>query len=366
MSSMRRIAIVTGICVAHDAISDAVLHELAALRSLGHEVRVFTHHSTRLEPPDVVITEHPWALHQESFFRSADAVVYHFGTGYMLFNALRVPHASARNAVRFHNVTAPGLLSGAARERAYLGLDQASISSRAERVWCDSTFNLETVVGLGVDPERASVLELCVPAVGEPIRSRAAQARRVDGLVRCIAVGRFVISKGLTGLLDAWDSREEALERTGPVELVLAGNAEISDPAYLDELRRRVGTMRSVRLVETPADDALAELYRSSDILVVASQHEGFCVPVVEAIARGLSVVATDAGALPETVGEAGRIVPTGDFARLADALVDEVRAVRERRADGRAVEPPESLQRFSFESFTQRLSVGLDDLLGS
>ena len=58
-----------------------------------------------------------------------------------------------------------------------------------------------------------------------------------------------------------------------------------------------------------------------SDVLVVASQHEGFGVPVVEAMAMGLPVVANEAGALPEIVGDAGLLVDARDPYALAAAI---------------------------------------------
>ena len=67
----------------------------------------------------------------------------------------------------------------------------------------------------------------------------------------------------------------------------------------------------------------MAEAYATSDVLVVASEHEGFCVPVVEAMAAGLPVVAFDQGAVPEVLGDAGVLVTTRDPYEVADAIAD-------------------------------------------
>ena len=72
-------------------------------------------------------------------------------------------------------------------------------------------------------------------------------------------------------------------------------------------LRRRLGLLDAVTFAGHATDAAVAEAYATSDVLVVTSEHEGFCVPVVEAMAAGLPVVAFDQGAIPEVLGDAGR-----------------------------------------------------------
>jgi glycosyltransferase involved in cell wall biosynthesis len=69
-----------------------------------------------------------------------------------------------------------------------------------------------------------------------------------------------------------------------------------------------------------PAD--VARHYHAADVLVMPTHHEGFGMAVAEALARGLPVVGTPTGAIPELVGtEAGLLVPAGDAGALADAL---------------------------------------------
>ena len=68
------------------------------------------------------------------------------------------------------------------------------------------------------------------------------------------------------------------------------------------------------------SDEALAAYYATSDVFVCASEHEGFCVPIVEAMGFGLPVVAFDAGAVPETAGTGALVVEDKSPLALATA----------------------------------------------
>ena len=104
-------------------------------------------------------------------------------------------------------------------------------------------------------------------------------------------------------------------------ELTVIGRPAV--PAYAGALRRyaaELGVGGAAHFVGHVDDAALDAAYAAADVLVVASEHEGFCLPVVEAMARGLPVVAYRQGALPEVLGDAGTLLETKDPATLAAA----------------------------------------------
>lgn len=95
----------------------------------------------------------------------------------------------------------------------------------------------------------------------------------------------------------------------------------------------RLGLEGAVEITGPVTPAALEAYYRSADVFVCASDHEGFCVPVVEAMGHGLPVVAYAAAAVPETVGSAGLVLPTKEPLRFAAAVarVVEDEALRKR-----------------------------------
>ncbi|HSR25079.1 MAG TPA: glycosyltransferase family 1 protein, partial [Candidatus Eisenbacteria bacterium] len=121
--------------------------------------------------------------------------------------------------------------------------------------------------------------------------------------------------KGLDPLLRAF----AMLRGRRPAELVVVGRPRAGGPIprLLDELQLN----GSVRFVSGVPDEKLVALYAEAEAAVVPSLYEGFSLPAVEAMACGLPLVATTAGALPEVVGDAALLVPPGDPCALADEL---------------------------------------------
>src|SRR5262245_21607850 len=215
----------------------------------------------------VALVHHPLAL--ESGLSAAEA------------KALRGSERAALAAVRHVIVT------GAATAR-LLASDYAVPAGRI------------TVALPGIDP--------VVPAH----RSR-------DGTVALLSVGALVPRKGYDVLLAAL-----ATIRDLPWRLTVAGARDRS-PATAAELEATIAALDlapRVTLDGAVADARLAKLYGEADLFVLASRHEGYGMALVEAIAHGVPVVATTAGAIPETVPPgAGILVPPDDSAALAAAL---------------------------------------------
>jgi glycosyltransferase involved in cell wall biosynthesis len=366
-----RIVVMSGICTRHDAISNVVRTQEQMLVDAGYDVRVYVQHTDFPGGRHVAVSD-AWLLQRDEWYASADLVILHFGIRYSLFDSLGLSHRG-RRVVHFHNVTPPDLLTGTARHAAVAGIDQASIASLADEVWSDSEYNTRCLLEwTDVDPRRVRPMQLCtpwadtdhvVPDVDALDRAAAADPRVPAARERVIAVGRLLPAKGQLDLVDAV-GRLDAGRREG-LEVDLIGVTDASDADYLAELRRRIDELDldDVVRVELDLPDAdLVERYRQADVFVSTSRHEGFCVPVIEAIASGCRVVTTDAGALPETVGQCGQLVPVGDV----DALTEALRAALDAGPPGidEATARHEHLRTFSNDGFRSRLLDAVEVLL--
>jgi glycosyltransferase involved in cell wall biosynthesis len=140
-----------------------------------------------------------------------------------------------------------------------------------------------------------------------------------DGIVRLLAVGAIVPRKGYDVLIEALTSLSDL-----PWQLTIAGDRS-RDPqaaAQLDTDLARHRLTERVTVLGAVSDETLADLYAGADLFTLASRYEGYGMVFSEAIAHGLPVVATSAGAIPETVpAGAGVLVSPDDAVALANAL---------------------------------------------
>jgi glycosyltransferase involved in cell wall biosynthesis len=140
-----------------------------------------------------------------------------------------------------------------------------------------------------------------------------------DGVVRLLSVGSVVPGKGYDLLIAAVARLADM-----PWQLKIAGD-RTRNPAAAAQLDADIaahGLGDRVAVLGAVPPEAIIELYLAADVFVLASRFEGYGMALAEAIAHGLPVVSTRAGAIPDTVPTGtGLLVPTDDVAALALAL---------------------------------------------
>ncbi len=181
-----------------------------------------------------------------------------------------------------------------------------------------------TVATMGVQPDRISVVRRGrdPDRLGEPSPGRTAAARARLGLSPdaevVVTVGRQEYQKGHRHLVDAFAT---VVEHRPEAVLVIAGRAGHASAALGDQIAR-LGLDGRVRLLGHRSD--IAEVLAAGDLFVFPSVYEGLGGALIEALALGLPIVASDLPALREVVrpGENADLVPPTDSAALAAAIV--------------------------------------------
>jgi glycosyltransferase involved in cell wall biosynthesis len=112
------------------------------------------------------------------------------------------------------------------------------------------------------------------------------------------------------------------------------GDAYATEAQLCQDHADSLGVSDRLHFLGRLSDEELVDAYRSADLFVMPSAHEGFCIPVIEAMACGLPVLAARAAALPETVASAGlTFIPddAGDLARQIPQVLKDREIGRER-----------------------------------
>lgn len=324
VGAKRNIAIVTSIFVRYDAISSSVRDSYNALsKNPAWDVTIFAGHSSRDDVP-VRVVDSVGQLLLEDRFRSADLIIYHYGIYYALFDAILIGNGKARQVVRFHNVTPKSLVPKAHHDVIDRSLAQLRNIGRADRVWADSPYNRQYLIEQGYNASRVEVLSLIVdqPAVVD-------LAARIAEPLSILSVGRGVASKGL---LDGIEVLHAVSDEFPETILTVIVNLGFSDRAYLDrcfERAKELGLGARIRFAPNASDEELAKAYHSAHVLLQPTLHEGFCVPIVEALRAGAIPVGYAAGNMPFITSGLGRLVETGDAASLEAALREVLKGLR-------------------------------------
>jgi glycosyltransferase involved in cell wall biosynthesis len=289
-----------------DAIGNDVLAIRKALRSWGLRSEIFASHvHDRLRGEARPVEEYARAA------GASDVLIFHFSIGHPL--AEEFPRLPGRKVVRYHNITPAHYLEGvypAGAERCRLGRRQLPLVAAAAELGLGvSAYNCAELAEAGC-PGVAEVPILLDLDVLETPPDPRTMSRLGDGRPLVLHVGRIVPNKRIEDLLKAhlW------LTRLVPgARLLLVGGGETN--AYALGLKQLVREMRipGVRFAGHVSNAVMTACYRSASVYLCLSEHEGFCVPLVEAMHFGLPIVARAAAAVPGTLGAGGILLERPD-----------------------------------------------------
>jgi glycosyltransferase involved in cell wall biosynthesis len=135
-------------------------------------------------------------------------------------------------------------------------------------------------------------------------------------------VGRIVPNKAQHDLVAAFAAYQQMYDREA--KLILIGTGLAPYEKAIQELIRELGLQQSVKLLGATTEEEKRQYFLSSDIYVSLSEHEGFGIPLVEAMHYGLPVVAYEAAAVRETLGGKGLLLDSKKPTEVA-AVVHEI-----------------------------------------
>jgi len=311
-----------------DAIGDSARRMRSQLRALGHQSDLFSLTIDDDLRDDVLPFDDPRA-------RRADVTIFHFVLPSPLTDAFaRLPH---RRILQYHNITPASYfapydanlfrLSTLARQ------ELATLVGKVDLALGVSEYNREELEALGFAPTGVLPLAVDLARLTNAARRPALERALDDDFVNFLFVGRIAPNKKIEDhirLAEHYKRYVDAYYR-----FIFVGRTD-AVPKYYSTIRALISEyqMLDERFIFTGPvpDEDLAVYYRKAAVYVSLSEHEGFCAPLVEAMATGVPVLAYGAAAVPETLGGAGIQFAPKDLeyaAELMGALAfdDDLRA---------------------------------------
>ena len=295
---------------AGDAIGNHVLRIRDTLRAAGYESEIFADH---VHPP-----MRKQARHFSDFKPGAGRrdvhLLYHLSTGSRM--AAWLADQTVPLAVDYHNITPaeyfdrwePAAAQVARRARAEL----RRLASSTAYGLADSAYNAAELTDEGY-PDTAVVPILidfddydAPPDAATLTRLR----RRADGGgAQWLFVGRVAAQKCQHDVVAAFAAYRRLFDPKARLSIV-GGRTLLLYARALERLADELGVADAVDFTDNLKFRQLLAQYRAADLFVCLSEHEGFCVPLVEAMHFGVPTVAFASTAVPETVGDATLLLP--------------------------------------------------------
>ncbi|HWR97842.1 MAG TPA: glycosyltransferase family 4 protein [Candidatus Methanoperedens sp.] len=298
-------------------VGDAIGNDALALREILRRRGVTSEIFVRAAHASLRDESRPW-----SEYAAVDApgnvCLLHFSIGTPL--ADEFARLRAHRALIYHNITPPALARGVnplMEHECRLGREQLRrLAACTELGIGVSEYNRRELEEAGF--ASTAVIPIVVDFADHERQEPAPEitARWRDGRTNVLHVGRFAPNKRLEDVVRAF----HLYQRLDPhSRLLLVGSSVGLDnyAAAVRGLALRLGNA-GVRSVGAVGFRELCTYYRLADVYLALSEHEGFCVPLLEAMHFGVPIVARAAGAIPETLGGAGLLVEGGRFAAAA------------------------------------------------
>lgn len=334
---MTRIAILSPSLTTADAVSNDVVGEFDVLTSAGNEVRLFceTHSLDHPQLFDVA--------HVGKFLKSAnDILIYHHSRGWSpgleLIRGLR-----CRRVIRYHNITPAEFFVRFSRtdqelcERGRKELVQLAAAG------CDlflsaSAFSMRELIAIGAGVSKSFVVPPFhhIDRLSRITADKETLQKYSDGTANILSVGRVVPHKGFHQLIAVFARYHYDYNRDSRLLIVGKGGEGLSDYSkLLHRAVHKLGLGKAVVFMGGVSDEVLKACYLVAGAFATASEHEGFCVPLVEAMSMKLPITAYASTAIPETLGDAGIAWPDRDPLLMAESIDLLVRDTAVRNALG-------------------------------
>jgi glycosyltransferase involved in cell wall biosynthesis len=301
-----------------DAIGDSARKMRTILRGLGHQSQIFALTIDDVLRGDVRPFSDPAA-------RRGDITIFHYALPSEMTEAFAA--LPGGRVLQYHNVTPPFYFAAYDTElfrlTALARADVASLAGRVDLALGVSEFNRAELDAMGFAPTGVLPLAVDVSRVTQRVRRPALEKfLESDDNINFLFVGRVAPNKKIEDHLKLAEEYKRYVDEY--YRFIFVGK-ENAVPGYYAAIRAMMAQFRlpADRFIFTGAvsDEELAVYYRHAAVYISLSEHEGFCAPLLEAMAADVPVLAYSAAAVPETLGGSGVQFSPKDMEYAAELL---------------------------------------------
>ena len=301
-----------------DAIGDSARRVRGLLRGLGHQSEIYAMTMDDDLRGDVL----PWT---DSSARRGDLTIFHFAlVSPMTAEFARLPRG---RVLQYHNVTPAHFFApydaNIFRLAALSREDLRTLVGHTDIAFGDSEYNRQELADLGFTNTGVFPIAIDTERITNAPRVPSLEFLLTDGpLLNFLFVGRIAPNKKIEDHIRMAEHYKRYVDTA--YRFIFVGKTD-AIPRYYNTIRKLVNEyeMLEDRFIFTgPVPDAdLATYYRTAHVYVSLSEHEGFCVPLLEAMAADVPVLAYSCTAVPDTLGGAGVQFAPKDLEYAAELL---------------------------------------------
>ncbi|MCC6221582.1 MAG: glycosyltransferase family 4 protein [Deltaproteobacteria bacterium] len=308
-----------------DAISGETLAIKSLLNKMGIRNEIYSLHAHE----KVIQHRKPWTALREDYNKALGTgeeviAILHYSIA-SLFDEVFMDLSRALRVVIYHNLTPPRWFHNynARVERDLIAAQEklGNLLAQADVLLADSEFNRQEL--LSVQDREVEVLPLLLDLDKWQVEANAGIARAIKSSAgkNILHVGRIAPNKCIEDIIKAFYFYHHKIEPNSRLWLV---GIDIDTEIYSLELRRLVAKLQLkevVNFVGSVADSELRAFYENCDLYLCMSEHEGFCLPLLESMYFGLPVIAFDSCAIGATLEDGGILLERKDPAAVAELM---------------------------------------------
>lgn len=254
--------------------------------------------------------------------RENDMVIYHFAAEDPLIEVVKT--LKCKKILRYHNVTPPEFFKNydkEAEKNTRNGLKQIrEIKDDIDYVMTVSDFNAQNLKDMGYNCPIYVVPILIRFEDYEQEPSKKIIEKYSDGVKNIVFVGRIAPNKKIEDLISAYDYYHKKIDSN--TRLIIVGSCN-EKSKYFDFLKRHIKRLMADNVIFTGhiAFEEILGYYRTASIFLCMSEHEGFCVPLVESMYFNIPIVAYASTAIPKTLNGCGVLLESKNPPEVAEGL---------------------------------------------